>query len=88
MRRAFFTPVLLLIASVTTAVGASPDKPGPAVTLYRQLHGLELDPGRVYRIRDMGLDRGEIHITLNSGTMAFSRSAQGRVTGAFFAVYG
>jgi len=58
--------------------------PGPGVTLYRQLRDLGLDPARVYHIRDLGLDRGEIHITLNSGTIAFSQTVEGRVTGAFF----
>ena len=86
MRRGFFQSVLLLVASVTVAaaVGVPSENSGPAVTLYRQLRDLGLDSARVYRIRDAGLDRGEIHITLNSGTIAFSQSVEGRVTGAFF----
>ena len=83
MRRALFTSVLLLAVSVTAA-GAPSENPGPAVTLYRQLRDLGLDSARVYHIHDAGLDRGEIHITLNSGTIAFSQSVEGRVTGAFF----
>ena len=66
------------------AAGVPSENPGPAVTLYRQLRDLGLDSARVYHIRDAGLDRGEIHITLNSGTIAFSQSVEGRVTGAFF----
>ncbi len=84
MRRTLFTSVLLLLVSLTAAAGVPSDNPGPAVTLYRQLRALGLDPARVYHIRDAGLDRGEIHITLNSGTIAFSHSVEGRVTGAFF----
>jgi hypothetical protein len=85
MWRALVTSVLLLIATAATrGVGTSTDKVGPAVTLYRQLRDLGLDPARVYRIRDVGLDRGEIHISLNSGTIAFSQNVEGRVTGAFF----
>jgi len=86
MRRGFFQSALLLAVSLTAgaAAGAPVENPGPAVTLYRQLRDLGLDPTRVYRIRDVGLDRAEIHITLNSGTIAFSQSLEGRVTGAFF----
>src|SRR5271157_5709438 len=84
MRGALFTSVLLLVAGVTAAAGVPSENPGPAVTLYRQLRDLGLDSARVYQIRDAGLDRGEIHITLNRGTIAFSQSVEGRVTGAFF----
>jgi hypothetical protein len=94
MRCAFFKSVVLLVACATAAAAGIPSggpgpppqqtSPGPAVTLYRQLRNLELDPARVYRIRDAGLDRADIHITLNSGTIAFSQSVEGRVTGAFF----
>ncbi|MFZ3212411.1 MAG: M1 family aminopeptidase [Terriglobales bacterium] len=84
MRGALFTSVLLLVASATPAAGVPSENPGPAVRLYRQLRDLGLDSARVYQIRDAGLDRGEIHITLNSGTIAFSQSVEGRVTGAFF----
>ena len=84
MRGALFTSVLLLVVSATTAAGVPSENPGPAVTLYRQLRDLGLDSARVYQIRNADLDRGEIHITLNSGTIAFSQSVEGRVTGAFF----
>ncbi|MGO9441158.1 MAG: M1 family aminopeptidase [Terriglobales bacterium] len=84
MRGALFTSVLLLVVSAVAAAGVPSENPGPAVTLYRQLRDLGLDSARVYQIRDTGLDRGEIHITLNSGTIAFSQSVEGRVTGAFF----
>jgi hypothetical protein len=92
MGRAFLKSVLLLGAVATaaaTAAGALVENPGapppgPALTLYRQLRNLELDPARVYRIHDASLDRGEVHITLNNGAIAFSQSVEGRVTGAFF----
>lgn len=86
MRRRFFQSVLLLLVSMTAWAAADTpvENPGPAVRLYRQLRDLGLDPTRVYRIRDVSLDRAEVHITLNSGTIAFSQSVEGRVTGAFF----
>jgi hypothetical protein len=83
MPRVHLTLVLLLVASAAAA-GPPIDAPGPAVTLYHELRDLELDPARVYEIRDASMDRGEIHITLNRGTIAFSQSVEGRVTGAFF----
>ncbi|HVP51942.1 MAG TPA: M1 family aminopeptidase [Terriglobales bacterium] len=85
MRRRFFQFALLVIASATAVAAGPPgDNVGPAVTLYRQLRDLGLDPARVYHIRDVGLDHAAIHITLNSGTIAFSQTVEGRVTGAFF----
>jgi hypothetical protein len=79
--------VLLLVVGVFLVAAGSPGNAAtgpPAVTLYHSLRDLGLDAARVYEIRDAGLDRGEIHITLNSGTIAFSQSVEGRVTGAFF----
>lgn len=85
MRPALLIPLLVLMVSATTGTAArAADTPGPAVALYRQLRDLGLDPARVYRIRDAGVDRGEIHLILNSGTIAFSQSVEGHVTGAFF----
>ncbi len=84
MCRGFFNAVLLLALSVSACAAAAPEAPGPAITLYRQLRDLGLDPKQVYEVHDAGLDRGEIHLTLNSGTIAFSQSVEGRVTGAFF----
>ena len=95
MRRLFLQSVLLLVATAATGggpdVSGPPPRPaesgapaGPALTLYRQLRDLGLDPARVYRVNDVGLDHSAIHITLNSGTIAFSRGVGGRVTGAFF----
>ena len=85
MYRACFISVLLLIASAAAEVGSPPGvNVGPAVSFYRQLRDLGLVPARVYRIRDAAIDRGEMHLSMNSGTIAFSQSVEGRVTGAFF----
>ena len=84
--RAVCQSVLLLVAALAAGASENPATPphGPAVKLYRQLRDLGLDPAGVYRVRDAGLNHGEIHITLNSGTIAFSQTVEGRVTGAFF----
>jgi hypothetical protein len=59
-----------------------PDK--PAESLYLELRSVGLDPSRVYRVRNVSLDRSAIHITLEDGTLAFTKDVAGRVTGAFF----
>ena len=55
-----------------------------AESLYLQLRTVTLDKSRVYRLRDVSIDRAAIHITLNDGTIAFTEDVAGRVTGAFF----
>jgi len=55
-----------------------------AENLYLQLRTVTLDKLRVYRLRDVSIDRAAIHITLNNGTIAFTGDVAGRVTGAFF----
>jgi len=38
----------------------------------------------VFKVRDAALDRSAIHITLEDGTIAFTKDVLGRITGAFF----
>ncbi len=65
------------------AAGAiSPDK--PAESLYLQLGDVGLDPSRVYKVREASLDRPEVHITLEDGTIGFTQDVMGQITGAFF----
>lgn len=59
-------------------------RPGPAESLYLQLSSVGLDPARVFRVRGSSLDRPSIHITLDDGTIAFTKNVLGRITGAFF----
>lgn len=55
-----------------------------ASDLYEQLGSLELDPARVYQVRGTNFNRGPIQISLDDGTIAFTKDVAGRVTGAFF----
>ena len=57
---------------------------GPAESLYLQLGSVGLDPTRVFKVRGASLDRSAIHITLDDGTIAFTKDVLGRITGAFF----
>ncbi len=61
---------------------------GPAESLYEQLGSVGLDSGRVFKVREAALDRSAIHITLEDGTIAFTKDVLGRITGAFFEGYG
>jgi Peptidase family M1 domain len=66
------------------ATPAQVHEPGPAESLYLQLNTIGLDPARVFMVRDASLDRSAIHISLDSGTIAFTKDVLGRITGAFF----
>ena len=57
---------------------------GPVLPLYRALRDVGLDPQRVFQIREAEIDREDIHIWLNDGTIAFTQSVDGKVTGAYF----
>lgn len=56
----------------------------PAEALFLELGRVGLDPTRVYQVRGASLERSAVHITLEDGTIAFTRDVMGRVTGAFF----
>jgi hypothetical protein len=56
----------------------------PAEALYLELGKVGLDPARVYQVRGASLDRSSIQISLDDGTIAFTRDVMGRITGAFF----
>jgi len=71
-------------AAPTTSPGATAPTIGPGVALYRKLRDVGLDPAAVYNVRDAAIQREDLHITLDDGTLAFVRSVDGRVTGAFF----
>src|SRR5512142_982716 len=84
--RKFRTPRLfsVLIALLLAGVPAVAQTPGPASALYRQLRSVGLDPTRVYDVRDAVLQREDLHLALDNGTIAFTRAVDGRITGAFF----
>jgi Peptidase family M1 domain len=75
---------VLCLIGVTPTVAEEPSHK-PAETLYLQLAQVGLDPNRVYEVRDASLDRSAIHISLDDGTIAFTKDVMGRITGAFFA---
>ncbi len=82
--------VLILAFSFTAnaqnapSSSSAPHTPGPGEAVYLQLGSLGLDPNRVFKVRDAALDRASIHITLEDGTIAFTKDVLGKITGAFF----
>lgn len=75
---------VMLCALSISCLGENPTD-APAQSLYLQLGDVGLDPSRVYEVRDASLDRSAIHISLDDGTIAFTKDVMGRITGAFFA---
>lgn len=53
--------------------------------LYTRIRTIGLDPARVYSIRDASIDRPNLSLTFDRGTIAFTEDICGRITGAFFA---
>jgi hypothetical protein len=79
-----FLPSIHAYSNQAPAVQPPPHKPGPAESLYLQLSSIGLDTSRVFRVRDGSIDRPAIHITLEDGTIAFTKDVMGKITGAFF----
>ena len=74
------------LCSICTAAQAQtiPLTSGPVVPLYHALRSVGLDPQRVFKIREAVIEREDVHIWLNDGTIAFTQAVDGRVTGAYF----
>jgi len=98
-RSRWFTVILLVLArgigvqaqdspkppaTPPPAVSDANSKMSPAEDLFLQLGRAELDPLRVYRVRNVSIDRPGFSISLNDGVIGFTQEIAGRVTGAFF----
>jgi hypothetical protein len=66
------------------AAGPSPNCPPTTSALYARIGSVGLDPQRVYHVRDASIDRPNLHLDLDDGTLAFTEDICGRITGAFF----
>src|SRR5882757_2589950 len=75
-----------LLASMASAqsVSGGANCPGTAAALYARIRSVGLDQQRVYRVRNASIDRPNLHIILDYGTLAFTEDICGRITGAFF----
>jgi len=75
-----------LVAATAWAQAAGPSLQCPQTTsgLYARIRSVGLDPQRVYHVRDASIDRLNLHLDLDDGTLAFTEDICGRITGAFF----
>ncbi|MGZ4813521.1 MAG: hypothetical protein ACXVZI_12195, partial [Terriglobales bacterium] len=75
-----------LLAAAGWAEPAGPSLQCPQTTsgLYARIRSVGLDPQRVYHVRDASIDRPNLHIDFDDGTLAFTEDICGRITGAFF----
>ena len=71
-------------AKAQIAEGQINDCPRTAGVLYSRLHSVGLDEQRVYHVRGASLDRPNLHLAFDDGTLAFTEDICGRVTGAMF----
>ena len=62
----------------------APDCPQTTSGLYARIRSASLDPQRVYHVREASIDRPNLHLDLDDGTLAFTEDTCGRITGAFF----
>lgn len=80
--------LVVLLAWVALGVANSPGqtapKPQSVVPLYRSLQSVGLDPQKTYKIREAVIDREDVHLWMNDGTISFLQAVDGHVTGAFF----
>src|SRR5574341_1749865 len=74
----------LFLVLATAATGQETAAPSSAEQFHRRLGSVGLDLRHVYTVRDAALDREDLHISLSDGTLAFTESVDGRITGAFF----
>jgi|SRR5580658_2547739 hypothetical protein len=75
---------LLAATSWALGAGATPDCPQTTSALYARIRSVGLDPQRVYRVRDAAIDRPNLHLDFDDGTLAFTEDICGRITGALF----
>jgi hypothetical protein len=83
-RALLFLGLFLGALGATVQAQSIPLISGPVLPLYRALRNVGLDPQRVFQVREAEINREDIHIWLNDGTIAFTQSVDGKVTGAFF----
>ncbi|MFZ0465681.1 MAG: M1 family aminopeptidase [Candidatus Acidiferrales bacterium] len=74
---------LLFASGATSGLQSSPQTQTPQ-QLYQTLSALQVDPARVYAVRDLTLRRDGVALTLGDGKLAFLEPVDGRVTGAVF----
>src|SRR5262245_17135238 len=79
--------VLLLVCCagcVPAPAQTSPPAGQDATALYRELLNPTLSVADVHQVREIAIDREDLHIVISDGTLGLIRAVDGRVTGAVF----
>ncbi len=76
--------ILIAASAAATAAVSNPDCPQTTSDLYARIRTVELDPERVYHVRGASIDRPDLHIDFDDGTLGFTTDICGRTTGALF----
>jgi hypothetical protein len=58
--------------------------PQTTAALYSRIGSVGLDEQRVYQVRGAAIDRPNLHLDFDDGTLAFTEDICGRTTGAYF----
>lgn len=84
MRSGLLLLVGLFLANGAVSALQAPQETQTPEQLYQALSALQVDPSRVYNVRDLTLRRDGVALTLGDGKFAFLMPIDGRVTGAVF----
>jgi hypothetical protein len=74
----------LLAGTCPAQTTEPPSPPQGAVSLYRKVLNPVFNPGNVYEVRQVSIDREDLHISLSDGVIALMQAIDGHVTGAIF----
>ena len=80
----FLACFFLVTSACARAAEPSPQCPQTTSGLYARIRSVGLDPDRAYHVRGASIDRPNLHIDFDDGTLAFTDDVCGRITGAFF----
>ncbi len=75
---------LTLSPAWAQTTGQNTQCPTTTTGLYARIRSVGLDPKQVYQVRGAGIDRPNLRLDFDDGTLAFTEDICGRITGAFF----
>jgi len=90
LSRSRVTKVLLLALTLggaqlcVQAQEKSPAQQSSALALYRDILNPVLDAAQVHTVREVSIEREDLHISLSDGTVALVQAVDGHITGAVF----
>lgn len=75
---------LLLGSTALCQTAPQPSAPQEAISLYRKILAPKLNPIDVHGVRQVSIDREDLHISFSDGEIALLEGIDGHVTGAIF----